>query len=306
MMLRYSTICSQMRDGLGKMNSEMARPRQMASHSTSRATSSTQGARWWEIVLLLVATFALFRPDWFMDKLYEPYQEAPASEIFKVAGELGENDRLVLVIKGQDIEGEDKRKTVAVQLGEPGDGRKRLTDAGSFMSDIDKASPELQDLVAQADTGARKAGGLGGTVLFIGALVWALFQVWYASPLPFSLGIGLLNDTEARALHRQPVAPRPVCAPADGRDPRVALLRVPRPATRRDGRAVRALGLAVRLVLDRQVHARVRVPQRHFRRVQRLAAAPQGLLRRRRIAACPGPAEAAHAHAVQRMLACHA
>src|SRR5690606_36566583 len=33
-----------------------------------------------------------------------------------------------------------------------------------------------------------------------------------------------------------------------------------------DGRAVRALGLAVGLVLDRQVHARVRVPQRHFRR----------------------------------------
>lgn len=104
----------------------------MASLAFAAATMGWLRIRctWWEIVLLLVATFALFRPDWFMDKLYEPYREAPASEIFKVAGELGENDRLVLVIKGQDIEGEDKRKTVAVQLGEPGDGRKRLTDAG--------------------------------------------------------------------------------------------------------------------------------------------------------------------------------
>ena len=33
------------------------------------------------------------------------------------------------------------------------------------------------------------------------ALAWALFQLWYASPLPFTFGIGILNDTEARSLH---------------------------------------------------------------------------------------------------------
>ena len=85
---------------------------------------------WWEIVLLLVGTFALFRPDWFMDKLYAPYQDAPAKEIFNVAGKLGEKDRLVLLIQGQNIEGDDKTKTVAVQLDAPGDGRKRLQEAG--------------------------------------------------------------------------------------------------------------------------------------------------------------------------------
>src|SRR5690606_16057823 len=30
---------------------------------------------------------------------------------------------------------------------------------------------------------------------------WSLFQIWYASPLPFTFGIGILNDTEARSLH---------------------------------------------------------------------------------------------------------
>jgi hypothetical protein len=54
----------------------------------------------------------------------------PAKEIFRVAGELGEKERLVLVIKGTTIEGEDVRKTVAVQLAEAGDGRKRLATAG--------------------------------------------------------------------------------------------------------------------------------------------------------------------------------
>jgi TRAP transporter 4TM/12TM fusion protein len=90
--------------------------------------------RWWEIVLLLAGTFALFRPDYFMDKLYEPYAEVPAKEIFRVAGDLGEKERLVLVIKGTNIEGEDVRKTVAVQLVEPGDGRKRLAASGLTIS----------------------------------------------------------------------------------------------------------------------------------------------------------------------------
>jgi len=90
--------------------------------------------RWWEIVLLLAGTFALFRPDYFMDKLYEPYSEVPAKEIFRVASQLGEKERLVLVIKGTNIEGEDVRKTVAVQLAEPADGRKRLAAAGLTVS----------------------------------------------------------------------------------------------------------------------------------------------------------------------------
>jgi len=86
--------------------------------------------KWWEIVLLLAATFALFRPDYFMNKLYEPYTEVPAKEIFRVAKELGEDDRLVLVIEGTNVEGEDVRKTVAVQLTKPGEGRVRIAEAG--------------------------------------------------------------------------------------------------------------------------------------------------------------------------------
>ena len=68
-------------------------------------------------------------------------------------------------------------------------------------TDIEKASAELQEIVAKADTGARKPGGFTGKLLFGVALAWALFQFWYASPLPFLLKFGVLNDTEARSLH---------------------------------------------------------------------------------------------------------
>jgi len=68
-------------------------------------------------------------------------------------------------------------------------------------TDIEKASAELQQLVAEVDTGGRKPAGATGRVIFGVALAWALFQLWYASPLPFTFAYGVLNDTEARALH---------------------------------------------------------------------------------------------------------
>ncbi len=68
-------------------------------------------------------------------------------------------------------------------------------------TDIEKAPEALQELVAKVDTGARKPAGVTSRVIFTVALAWALFQFWYASPLPFTFGIGILNDTEARSLH---------------------------------------------------------------------------------------------------------
>jgi hypothetical protein len=112
--------------------------------------------KWWEIVLLLVATFALFRPDYFMDKIEPPYTELPAKEIFKVAGQLPEGERLVLVIQGTTIEGDEVKKTVAVQLsGPPGDGRKRLAEAGLTITAL---GPQVQVAAVRFGSRARKSG----------------------------------------------------------------------------------------------------------------------------------------------------
>ena len=64
-----------------------------------------------------------------------------------------------------------------------------------------KPPEELQQLVAESDTGGRKVAGPVGQLIFWVAVGWSLFQLWYASPLPFTFGIGILNDTEARSLH---------------------------------------------------------------------------------------------------------
>ena len=60
---------------------------------------------------------------------------------------------------------------------------------------------ELQEMVAQTDSGARHPAGAAGKLLFGIALAWSLFQLWVASPLPFFVGFGVFNDTEVRAIH---------------------------------------------------------------------------------------------------------
>jgi TRAP transporter 4TM/12TM fusion protein len=60
---------------------------------------------------------------------------------------------------------------------------------------------QLDELVASTDTGARKPAGITGRILVSTAAAWSLFQLWIASPLPYLLGFGVFNATEARSIH---------------------------------------------------------------------------------------------------------
>ncbi|GGA66911.1 C4-dicarboxylate ABC transporter [Nitratireductor aestuarii] len=73
--------------------------------------------------------------------------------------------------------------------------------AGAPLSDA-----ELQDLVAATDTGARKPLGYAAWIISGIALCWSLFQLYIASPLPFTLSSLtrlplVLNDTQTRSIH---------------------------------------------------------------------------------------------------------
>ena len=60
---------------------------------------------------------------------------------------------------------------------------------------------EIDELVASSDTGGRTPGPLVNRLIIFTALAWSLFQLWFASPLPFMFGFGVFNDTEARSIH---------------------------------------------------------------------------------------------------------
>ncbi len=73
------------------------------------------------------------------------------------------------------------------------------------MSEADtniKTDEELQEMIAETDSGARNpTGAFPKKVLFFVPLLWTIFQLWYASPLPFIFNFFVINDTEARAIH---------------------------------------------------------------------------------------------------------
>ena len=70
------------------------------------------------------------------------------------------------------------------------------------LSTHERSTDELstEELIA-LDVGARIPAGAMAQVIAGLALLWSLFQLWIASPLPFIFGFAVLNDTETRAIH---------------------------------------------------------------------------------------------------------
>ena len=60
---------------------------------------------------------------------------------------------------------------------------------------------EVLQIAKDADLGGRTTEGAIGKLLLAVGLAWTVFQLWYASPLPFALRLWVFNDTEARAIH---------------------------------------------------------------------------------------------------------
>lgn len=71
------------------------------------------------------------------------------------------------------------------------------------MAAKDSPLPEVDtyQLVEDSDIGGRRPGPFVSKLLLCTAVAWSLFQLWIASPLPYTLGVFLLNDTESRAIH---------------------------------------------------------------------------------------------------------
>ena len=91
---------------------------------------------WYDVVLLLLATFLFFRPDWVVDRFYPKYVSAPVGQIYDVAAKLEPNEWLVVTTSGQSIEGDEVRKTVAIPMGEGKDGREKIRSSGVTLATL--------------------------------------------------------------------------------------------------------------------------------------------------------------------------
>ena len=90
--------------------------------------------RWWESVLLLLVTFTLLRPDFWVNLGWEKYQVQPAVQLQEMARTAPPDTSLRLRIEGTTLEGKDLKKTVLLPLGNEGDASARIKKAGITVS----------------------------------------------------------------------------------------------------------------------------------------------------------------------------
>jgi TRAP transporter 4TM/12TM fusion protein len=83
-----------------------------------------------ETLLLLLITFSLFRPGFWMDMIYPPFEEVAPTEINRLVEETPRNGKLRVWVEGTTLEGRDITKGVLLSLGEPGTARERLASMG--------------------------------------------------------------------------------------------------------------------------------------------------------------------------------
>lgn len=66
----------------------------------------------------------------------------------------------------------------------------------------DQLDNQLEEMIAESDTGGRHpTNPISIKILFLVPLLWTLFQLWIASPLPYILNFGLFNGNETRSIH---------------------------------------------------------------------------------------------------------
>jgi len=154
---------------------------------------------WWEMGLLLVATFLFFRPDWVIDQFHAKYVAAPAGEIYKVADALGKDEWVVMKIQGTNVEGDEITKTVALPMGEGANGRERIRNSGVTLVG---AGNELQISDVKFGSRARKLGVERGYKILAIELPNRNrpSQNWVF--IPAGLLIGLIWFLQGRRTHR--------------------------------------------------------------------------------------------------------
>jgi hypothetical protein len=97
--------------------------------------AATQGwfvarSRWYESVALLLVTFTLLRPGFWLDMALPRYDAVPPARLTELATAAPPAAGLRVRIEGTTLEGKDVQKTVLLPLGAEGDGAQRIARAG--------------------------------------------------------------------------------------------------------------------------------------------------------------------------------
>ncbi|RIA47535.1 TRAP transporter fused permease subunit [Dichotomicrobium thermohalophilum] len=141
---------------------------------------------WLEIIALALIVVALFRPGFFMDRIYPPYEPLTVQELSEgvkadqvrlhVTRETPYGDRFRLYVFQREGDAPLTWSALGMSVEQTEDGNIRVTDPG-FMSRAENAGVEIGDIITRADRSV--AGQPAKELMFIPALLLlALVVAW--------------------------------------------------------------------------------------------------------------------------------
>jgi TRAP transporter 4TM/12TM fusion protein len=141
---------------------------------------------WAEMAILAVVVVALFRPGFFMDRIYPPYTELTVQEVssgvdaeqmrLHITRDTPYGERFRLYVFQREGDAPLTWQALGIQVEETEDGNIRVTDPG-FMSRAEKRGVQRGDIITRADRSV--AGQPAQELMFIPALMLLAFVVWW-------------------------------------------------------------------------------------------------------------------------------
>ncbi|WP_051340591.1 TRAP transporter permease [Azospirillum halopraeferens] len=168
--------------------------------------AATQGwflirTRWWEVVLLLLAAFTLFRPGFWMDMVIPQYETVPGAQVFEIAERVPERGRLRLNVTGETLEGRAVDRVAVLTLGSPGPGRQRLEQAGLFLAE----EPDGTVVVDRIGFGSQaERAGIDFDFVVQGIVVEAQRPPKHIFYAPALVVLGIVIWSQRRRMRTQP------------------------------------------------------------------------------------------------------
>jgi hypothetical protein len=175
--------------------------------------AATQGfflarSRWYESIALLLVTFTLFRPGFWLDMVYPPYENVPASQLMQLVETAPAGASKRIWVEGTNLDGKDIRKGVLLPLGDAGPARDRLRKIGLTVVPL---GGDIQIAQVQFGSRAEKLGlEQGFKVAGIEVPAERPAKEWLFSPALALLAV--VAFVQRARVRRMPPPPKPVAA----------------------------------------------------------------------------------------------
>lgn len=158
----------------------------------------TRSRRWESLALILVA-FTLFRPGFWMDYIYPPYEERQGSEFVQSMMDVEPGEKLRVLVDGLNEVGDPVTLTMQVIVGEGETGAERLENYGLELLPQEDGSVMVDGIGFASD--AEKAGfDWDQIIVDVGVPVERPAKQWFYIPALLLLGFIITRQRYRRDL----------------------------------------------------------------------------------------------------------